>query len=56
MSSINYTAMSKTTQTDLCAMAIMQVAAALQTEDGRAAVEKGRIAYLRHLAEKGKSK
>ena len=56
MPAINYQAMSKTAQTDLCAMAIMQTAAALQTEDGRAAVEQGRIAYLRHLAEKGKSK
>jgi hypothetical protein len=56
MAAINYMATGKTTQTDLCAVAILQTAAALQTEDGRAAVEKGRIAYLRHLAEKGKTK
>lgn len=56
MAAIDYSAMSKTTQTDLCALAIMQTAAALQTDDGKAAIENGRTAYLRHLAEKGKTK
>ena len=55
MAPVNFAAR-KSDQVDLCALAIMQTAAALQTAEGRAAVEKGRIAYLRHLAEKGKNK
>lgn len=53
MSAISYAHIGKTAQTDLCSMAILQTAAALQTDEGRAAVDKGRIAYLQHLAEKG---
>lgn len=36
-------------------MAIMRTAEALSTPEGRAAVEKGKEEYLRHLAEKEKS-
>lgn len=41
-----------TAQDDLCTMAIMGAAAALETPEGRAAIEKGRQEYLRHLEEK----
>ena len=40
-------------QTDLCEVAIRGCAEAMKTPEGRAAIEKGRAAYLRHLAEKG---
>ncbi len=52
---IDVTTIPETAQVDLCVMAILRTAAALETPEGRAAVEKGKEEYLRHLAEKEKS-
>lgn len=43
-------------QTDLCELAIRSCSEAMKTPEGRAAIEKGRASYLRHLAEKGDPK
>ena len=39
-------------QVDLCTLLIAGVAAAMETPEGKEAVENGRQAYLRHLEEK----
>ena len=52
MSKIDCSMVPESVQTDLCVMAIMRTAEALSTPEGRAAVEKGKEEYLRHLAEK----
>lgn len=52
---VDFSSIPESVQTDLCVMAIMRTAAALSTPEGRAAVEKGKEEYLRHLAEKEKS-
>lgn len=41
-----------TVQTDLCVMAIQCTASAMATEEGSAAIERGRQAYLLHLERK----
>ena len=41
-------------QIDLGVMAIMGTIEAMKSPEGRAAVEKGRQAYLRHLADEEK--
>lgn len=55
MSKIDCSKVPESIWTDLCIMAIMRTAEALSTPEGRAAVEKGKEEYLRHLAEKEKS-
>lgn len=51
MSRIVLSKVPETVQIDLCAMAIIRTAAAMETPEGRAAIEKGKQEYLRHLAE-----
>lgn len=51
MGSIDLSKVPETVLIDLCAMAIMRTAAAMETPEGRAAIEKGTQEYLRHLAE-----
>lgn len=51
MAAIDCTKVPETVWVDLCTVAIMQTAVALATPEGRAAIEKGRQEYLRHLAE-----
>ena len=48
---INLNEVPETVRIDLCAMAILGTMAAMETPEGRAAIEKGRKAYLRHLEE-----
>ena len=50
MKSISLTTLSATAQVDLCTLLIAGVAAAMETPEGREAVEKGRQEYLSHLA------
>ena len=52
MSNLDLSKVPDSVQTDLCVMAIMRTAAALSTPEGQAAVEKGKEAFLHHLAEK----
>lgn len=42
----------ETVQIDLCVMAIRGAAAALQTPEGRAAIEKAKQAYRLHLEQR----
>ena len=53
---INLEAVPETVKIDLCVMAILGTKAAMETPEGRAAIEKGRQAYLRHLAEIAQAK
>ena len=52
---VNLAAVPASAQVDLCVIAIMQTAAALASEEGREAVERGKEKYLRHLAERERS-
>lgn len=56
MTPIDYRRIRATTQRDLCAMAIMRTAEALACPEGREAVQRGKEAYLRHIAEKNRQK
>ena len=48
---IDCSAIPETVQVDLCVAAIRGTMDAMKTPEGRAAVEKGRQEYLRHMAE-----
>ena len=52
MARINLSAIPGSAQTDLCIMAILQTAEAMNTPEGREAIERGREEYRRHQAEK----
>ena len=54
-SEIDLTAVPKSAQVDLCVMAIIRAAAALDSPEGREAIERGKKEYLRHLAERERS-
>lgn len=45
-------ATSATAQVDLCTLLIVGAAAAMESLEGKEAIESGRQAYLRHLEEK----
>lgn len=52
---VNLSAVPAAAQVDLCVIAIIQTAAAMDSQEGREAVEKGKEKYLRHLAERERS-
>ena len=52
LAGINLNEVPRTAQVDLCAVAIIQTAEAMATPEGRAAVERGRVKYIRHLKER----
>lgn len=52
MPKIDFSQVPESVWVDLCVMAIQRTSEALGTPEGRAAVEKGKEEYLRHLAEK----
>lgn len=52
MMHIDFSTVPGTVRVNLCALAIMRTAEAMKTPEGRSAIEKGRAAYLLHLAEK----
>lgn len=56
MTPIDYRRIRPSTQRDLCAMAIMRTAEALSCTEGREAVQRGKEAYLRHIAEMNRNK
>lgn len=52
---VDLSAVPSTAQVDLCVMAIARAAAALESPEGREAIERGKQEYLRHLAERERS-
>lgn len=54
-STLDLTSVPKSAQVDLCVMAIARAAAALESPEGREAIERGKQEYLRHLAERERS-
>lgn len=54
-SKVDLTAVPKSAQVDLCVMAIFRAAAALDSPEGREAIERGKKEYLRHVAERERS-
>ena len=54
-SKVDLTAVPKSAQVDLCVMAIFRAAAALDSPEGREAIERGQKEYLRHVAERERS-
>lgn len=48
MTAINFIKVPAAAQVDLCVIAIAGAAAAMETPEGREALEKGRQEYIRH--------
>lgn len=55
LANINFDVIPVSVQIDLCSVAIRQTAIAMATPEGRAAIEKGKAEYIRHLKERGVS-